>query len=148
MYGPIVSCRRNLTAPKRLSRRRDHIRRSASVGSRRIARARSRSRFSVMLPNFPAWSRHPHPVGFADSTSPIKGEVIASPRKPGVGPVARGPAGGVVVVADALVRDREELALRHHPDRQLLVDGLDPFGVERPALDRIELGRALVDEGV
>src|SRR3954467_9496651 len=136
MYGPIVSCRRNLTAPKRLSRRRDHIRRSESVGSRRIARARARSRFSVMLPHLPAWSCHPHPVGFADSTSPIKGEVIASPRKPGIGPVAGGPAGGVVVVASTLVRDGEELALGHPPDRQLLVDRFHPLGVERLALDR------------
>src|SRR3954452_12997057 len=115
MYGPIVSWRRNLNVPKRLCRRSDHILRSASAGSRRIARARSRSRFWAMLPNLPAWSCHPHPVGFADSTSPIKGEVIASPRKPGIGPVAGGPAGGVVVVAHALVRDREELALGHHP---------------------------------
>ena len=47
---------------------------------------------------------------------------------------------------DLLVGRGEELALRDHPDRNLLVHRLHPIRIERLALGRIDLARRLVDE--
>src|SRR6516225_9556848 len=69
-------------------------------------------------------------------------------RKPEIMPACRAPARGVGMVARFCRDDRDENLLDRHPDRQLHVHLLDEPGIERLALDRIYLGRGVVDRSV
>jgi hypothetical protein len=62
MNGPIGTCRRNFTPPKRRSRSKRHMIRSASVASRRRTRARSRFCPSRTACPHPAAARPPSPA--------------------------------------------------------------------------------------
>src|SRR6516162_3644525 len=68
--------------------------------------------------------------------------------KPEIVPARRAPARGVGMVARFCRDDRDENLLDRHPDRQLRVHLLDEPGIERLTLDRIDLGRGVVDRSV
>src|SRR4051794_19352625 len=105
---PIWPTRASTVSPGASCRSRNSSTRiSTSVGrlAARRLKARKRTRIRVLL-----------------------GRRSPSGLDPGVVPVARVPARRVVMVLHALTRGGDELVLREHPDRQVLVHELHPLG--------------------